>query len=122
MPTAMRSPVSRSCRRVAPAVGLALAALLSACTEQEGTGYVEVKLTPPGTASQFVILLDRQQIRSTNSGPIVLRRNVGHARLELERRKDERVTLCDLAVKKNRITSVTVHFQNGTLRCYIEAV
>jgi hypothetical protein len=117
-----QSAPARSMRRPALIGVLAFAALLAACTEPDGTGYIEVKLTPLGTASQFVILLDRQQIRTQSSGPVVVRRNVGQARLELERRKDERVTLCDLAVKKNRITSVTVHFQNGTLRCYIEAV
>jgi hypothetical protein len=93
---------------------------LAACRGEEPTGYLEVKLSPASAMKAFVILLDKRQVQPTRGDSLVVRRNVGTAKLELERRKDERLALCDVAVKKNRVTTVTVHMQGTTLRCYIE--
>ena len=106
---------------IRPAILAALAALaLAACTPENKSGYVEVRFSPAQALAPFAIMLDRQLVKPARGDSAVIKRSVGDALLELERRKDERVKLCDLKVRENRVTTVTVQFQSGVLRCYIE--
>ena len=97
--------------------GLAFAALALAGCNQAGMGYVEVK-TVPGSARVPALYLDADKIEA-KSGTTVLRQPVGTARLQVEG-NDGRVMICQVVVRKNRITTVTVSSLERPPRCQCE--
>lgn len=99
-------------------VGVGL--LLVGCSERQ-SGYVEVRMAPSLSAPPE-LLLDDKPVKPARGGSIVVKRNVGTARLAMVRRGDERFALCDLAVRKDRITTVTLTTLGGTLRCAVDTV
>lgn len=93
-----------------------LAALLSAACEPD-TGFVEVKIMPGYTVPALAI--DRQPL-ALKSGAVILRRRVGSAKLEADR-SGHLFPFCDFAVRKNRITTVSVYSTGRELHCKVQS-
>jgi hypothetical protein len=91
------------------AAGLALAA----CNGKD-SGYVEIKTVP--VANNATLYLDSVKLDPLKNGATVLRQNVGTAKLAADG-PGGRIALCDLVVRKNRITTVTVSVFERPPRC-----
>jgi hypothetical protein len=89
---------------------------LTACN-QGGTGYIELR-TVPGTARLPALYLDTDKVEA-KLGVTLLRQAVGTARLQFDG-ADGKVLLCQVVVKKNRITTVTLSPLERPPRCQCE--
>jgi hypothetical protein len=95
-----------------------LAAVLIACQPIGDTGYVELKTLPASTAAtQPSFYLDNVKLDPLKKGVAVLRQRVGTAKLAAEGGSGQPAFLCEVVVKKNRITTVTVSVLERPLRC-----
>jgi len=95
--------------------GLATLAL-AACNIDRGAGYVEIKAIPPSTT--VPLYLDQVKLDPLRNGNAVLRQKVGTAKLEADvDGAGHLALLCNIEVKKNRITSVTVSVVSRQARC-----
>lgn len=101
--------------RAAAFAALALLAL-AGCGRDGNTGYVEIK-TVPATARAPSLYLDADKVDALKSGTTVLRQPVGTAKLQVEGGDGGKLTLCQVAVRKNRITTVTVSALDRPPRC-----
>ena len=95
----------------------ALGALLLAGCVDNGTGYVELK-TVPGTARLPALYLESNKV-DAKPGTTVLRQAVGTARLQTDG-GEGKILLCNVVVKKNRITTVTLSPLERPPRCQCE--
>src|ERR1700710_2348908 len=96
---------------------LAIGALALAGCNQDGTGDVELK-TVPVTARAPALYLDADRLE-TKSGTTLLRQPIGTAKLQVEG-GEGRVMICQVVVRKNRITTVTVSSLDRPPRCQCE--
>jgi hypothetical protein len=95
----------------------ALAALaLAGCGRDGNTGYVEIK-TVPATARAPSLYIDADRVDALKSGTTVLRQPVGTAKLQVDSGDGAKLTLCQVAVRKNRITTVTISALDRPPRC-----
>jgi hypothetical protein len=95
--------------------GVALA--LAACEPTGDVGYVEIRTVP--VLSNVVppsLYLDTFKIEPPKKGVAVLTQHVGTTRL-LTDGAGGQLTLCEIAVKKNRITTVTISVLERPPRC-----
>jgi len=99
--------------RVAAAFGGLL--LLGAC--EQGIGYVELK-TVPATAHPQALYLDADKV-DAKGAVTVLRQPVGTAKLQIDG-GDGKLLLCQVVVRKNRITTITVSPLERPPRCQCE--
>jgi hypothetical protein len=97
--------------------GLAFAAVALAGCNPAGMGYVELK-TVPGSARAPALYLDADRVEA-KSGTTVLRQPVGTAKLQIDG-NEGRVMICQVVVRKNRITTVTVSSLERPPRCQCE--
>jgi hypothetical protein len=95
------------------AVALCLSLPLEACSND--TGYVEIKTGPLPSAAQPSLYLDTTRVEP-RKGAAVLRRAVGTARLQIAA-GGQMILLCEIAVRKNRITTVAVSLFDRPPRC-----
>ena len=103
--------------RFAPAlVAFGLAALAVAGCRNTDVGYVEIKVAPQA-ASNLGLYLDTTKLAPVKSGVPVLRQQVGTTKLQIEGGGGQMATLCDIVVRKNRITTVTVSALERPPRC-----
>ena len=91
--------------------------LLSACEVGGSTGYVELR-TVPSSARISTLYIDADKV-DAKSGTTVLRQRVGTAKLQTDG-GDGKVLLCQVVVKKNRITTVTISPLERPPRCQCE--
>jgi len=100
-------------------VRLAAAALavlaLAGCSREGNQGYVEIK-TVPSNARVSGLYIDADKVDAARSGTMVLRQPVGTAKLQVDA-DGGKITLCQVVVRKNRITSVTVSALDRPPRC-----
>jgi hypothetical protein len=102
--------------RLAAGAGIALA--LAACQPSIDVGYVEIKTVPASTnASQPVLYLDTVKIEALKKGSAVLTQRVGTVKLATDGGGGHQTPICELIVKKNRITTVTISVLERPLRC-----
>jgi hypothetical protein len=95
-----------------------VAVALAACQPAADMGYVELKTVPASTsASQPTFYLDMVKLDPLKKGVAVLRQRVGTAKLATDGTGGNPALLCDVVVKKNRITTVTVSVLERPLRC-----
>jgi hypothetical protein len=97
-------------------MGLIAALSLAACVPERDAGYVEIKTVPASSVAAPPLYLDSVKLAPLKSGIAVLRQNVGTAKLEAEFASGK-FQLCEVVVKKNRITSVTVSLLERPPRC-----
>jgi hypothetical protein len=93
---------------------LALLAL-AACGRDGNTGYVEIK-TVPASARAPALYIDADKVDPPRGGVAVLRQPVGTAKLQVDG-EGGKLTLCQVVVRKNRITTVTVSALDRPPRC-----
>jgi len=87
---------------------------LAACTFKD-VGYVEINTVPVTTAT--ALYLNYIKLDPLKSGTAVLRYNVGTAQLATEGNDGRLVLLCEITVRKNRITAVTISALDRPPRC-----
>jgi hypothetical protein len=92
----------------------ALAALAS-CTPTE-VGYVEIRTVPVATPTA-ALYLDSVKLEPPKNGSAVLRQRVGTAKLATPAGGGKMAVLCDIVVRKNRITTVTISLLERPPRC-----
>jgi hypothetical protein len=101
----------RAVTLAAVAAGLALAA----CDPTGETGYVEIR-TVPATQRSPALYLDNAKLEPPQKGVAVLKQRAGTVKLSAENIGGQ-VALCDIVVRKNRITTVTVSVMERPPRC-----
>jgi hypothetical protein len=89
--------------------------MLAACTPKD-TGYVEIK-TVPVAMPTMVLYLDSVKLEPPKNGTAVLREQVGTAKLTAQAGGGQMAVLCDIVVRKNRITTVTISLLERPPRC-----
>jgi hypothetical protein len=90
----------------------------AACQPSKDVGYVEIKTVPATTsASQPVLYLDTVRLEPFKKGVTVLSQRVGTAKLLTEWGGGPLAPLCDIEVKKNRVTTVSVSVLERPPRC-----
>ena len=90
---------------------------LTGCNPQGDMGYVEIKTVPVSSVSAPSFYLDRVKLDPVKKGSAILKQPVGTAPLAIDGGGGELYRLCDVVVKKNRITSVTVSVLERPPRC-----
>jgi hypothetical protein len=89
--------------------------MLATCTPKD-TGYVEIK-TVPAAMPTMVLYLDSVKLEPPKNGTAVLREQVGTAKLTAQAGGGQMAVLCDIVVRKNRITTVTISLLERPPRC-----
>jgi hypothetical protein len=87
---------------------------LAGCPSEDA-GYVEIKLAPAETAT--ALYLNSRRLNRLKKGTAVLRENVGTAELATEGNDGRLIVLCDIEVRKDRITAVTISVLDRPPRC-----
>jgi hypothetical protein len=93
----------------------AIALLGAACSND--AGYIEIKTVPASTGSVPSLYLDSVKLEGSRKGTVVLRQQVGTTKLQSDAGGGHLSLLCDIVVKKNRITTVTVSVLERPPRC-----
>ena len=109
----MRDPAS-SVARLTLVLALTLLAL-AACDFGGGFGYVEIKSIPASPA--VPLYLDSVKLEPIRNGNAVLREKVGTMKLQADSDGGQLMVLCNIEVRKNRITTVTVSAASRQPRC-----
>jgi hypothetical protein len=103
-----------ACRLAGAVVGMFA---LAACNFEGDVGFIEIKTVPVATAAPSPLYLDSEKLEPLRKGSAVLRQRVGTAKLQIEGNTGQLALICDLVVKKNRITTVTLSVLERPLRC-----
>ena len=98
-------------------VGVLLAGLVLAACGDDDVGYVEIRTVPPGAALQAAIYLGSAKLEPPRKGVAIVRQKVGHTRLQTEAGGGQLNPLCDVVVRKNRITTVMVSDRPPRCQC-----
>jgi hypothetical protein len=96
--------------------GFGVAGLLAGCMEKD-VGYVEIRTVPVAASTNAALYLDQVKLEPVKNGSAVLRESVGTAKLATDGAAGSRALLCDIVVRKNRITTVTVSVLEHPPRC-----
>ena len=96
---------------------LIVGAVIVACRPTGDTGYVEIKTVPVAPLTQAALYLDAEKLAPIKKGSAILRQPVGTMRLQVDGIGGARAALCDIVVRKNRITTVTVSVLERPPRC-----
>jgi hypothetical protein len=88
---------------------------LGACRE-DGRGFIQLKTVPASSISQPPLYLDSAKLEPLKRGEAVLARNAGTAKLQTDG-PGGLALLCEVVVKKNRITTVTISIAERPPRC-----
>ena len=98
-------------------VASVLLAQASSCQPTGDVGYVEIRTVP--FASNVVspsLYLDTFKVEPSKKGSTILTQRVGTTRLATDGAGGQ-LMLCEIAVKKNRITTVTISVLERPPRC-----
>jgi hypothetical protein len=91
--------------------------VIVACRPSGDVGYVEIKTVPPAPVTQAVLYLGSTKLAPIKQGTALLRQHVGTLKLQAEAIGGAKAALCDIEVKKDRITSVTISVLERPPRC-----
>jgi hypothetical protein len=104
-------------RSVMLAGAVVAAGTLAACQFTDDVGYVEIRTVPVSTSvAPPPLYLDTIKLDAPKKGVAVLRQRVGTAKLATEG-GGHLAILCDLVVRKNRVTTVTLSVLERPPRC-----
>jgi hypothetical protein len=92
-------------------------AVIVACRPSGDVGYVEIKTVPAAPVTQAALYLDSTKLAPIRQGTALLRQRVGTLKLQAEAFGGAKAPLCDIEVKKDRITSVTISVLERPPRC-----
>ena len=100
------------------AIALLMTPLLGACDLEGDMGFVEIKTLPTTMfAAPMPFYIDSERLDPIKKGNAVLRQRVGTRKLQVEAANGNLAPICELVVKKNRITTVTVTVVERPPRC-----
>jgi hypothetical protein len=80
-------------------------------------GYVEIKTVPVAPVVQTTLYIDSTRLAPIKQGSAILQQRVGTLRLQADGIAGSLAPLCDIVVKRNRITTVTVSVLEHPPRC-----
>jgi hypothetical protein len=80
-------------------------------------GYVQINTVPAASTMQAALYLDTTKLAPIRQGGALLQQRVGTLRLQAEAFGGDRAAICDIVVKRNRITIVTVSVLERPPRC-----
>ena len=106
----------RGAQSASIAAAVAAALLLASCKPERDAGYVEIRTVPVSSLAPPPLYLDSIKLTPPKGGIALMRQSVGTAKLEAESASGK-YPLCEVVVKKDRITSVTVSFLERPPRC-----
>jgi hypothetical protein len=89
---------------------------LASCREG-GSGFVQIKTVPVSALSQPALYFDSVKLEPLRKGEAVLIRRSGTTKLQTDGAGGQLTVLCDIVVKKNRITTVTISVAERPPRC-----
>jgi len=92
-------------------------AVIAACRPTGDTGYVEIKTVPVAPVTQAALYIDSTKLAPIKKGGAILRQPIGTLKLQADGIAGSRAPLCDIVVKRNRITTVTVSVLEHPPRC-----
>jgi hypothetical protein len=99
------------------ASGAIVGAVTVACQPSGGIGYVEIKTVPAAPVTQAALYLGSTKLAPITQGTALLRQHVGTLKLQAEAFGGAKAPLCDIEVKKDRITTVTISVLERPPRC-----
>jgi hypothetical protein len=99
------------------ASAIIVGAVIVACRPGGDVGYVEIKTVPAAPVAQTALYLDSAKLSPIRKGSAILRQHVGTLKLQADGAAGSLNQLCEIVVKKNRITSVTVSVLERPPRC-----
>jgi hypothetical protein len=109
------STVSRVCGVLATAA--VVGAAIVACRPSSDVGYVEIKTVPVTPFASIALYLDSAKLEPIKKGSTVLRQPVGTLKLQSDGFAGTMTELCNIVVRKDRITSVTISVLDRPPRC-----
>jgi hypothetical protein len=80
-------------------------------------GYVEIKTVPVAPVTQTALYIDSAKLAPIKKGSAILRQPIGTLKLQADGVAGALAPLCEIVVKRNRITTVTVSLLDRTPRC-----
>lgn len=80
-------------------------------------GYVEINTVPVAPITQAQLYFDTMRLAPVRNGTALLRQGVGTLTLRADGYGGSSVPLCQIEVRKNRITTVTVSMLDRPPRC-----
>jgi hypothetical protein len=103
--------------KLAGATAIVTLLALAGCIPGD-SGYVEIKTVPVSTRSTPPLYLDQVKLDPIRKGVAVLKQRAGTATLASDVGGGHRAVLCEIVVRKDRITSVTVSVLERPPRCH----
>jgi hypothetical protein len=99
------------------ASALLVGAAVTAWRPTADVGYVEIKTVPVAAVTQTALYLDATKIAPIRKGSAILRQPIGTLKLQADGAAGALAPLCEIVVKRNRITTVTVSVLERPPRC-----
>jgi hypothetical protein len=99
------------------ATAIIVGAAIVACRPSSDLGYVEIKTVPVVPVATTALYLDSTKLAPIKQGNTVLRQPVGTLKLQADGFAGTMTDLCNIVVRKDRITSVTISVLERPPRC-----
>jgi hypothetical protein len=80
-------------------------------------GYVEIKTIPIAAVTQTALYIGAAKLAPIKKGSAILRQPIGTLKLQADGAAGALAPLCEIVVKRNRITTVTVSVLDRPPRC-----
>jgi len=80
-------------------------------------GYLEIKTVPVAPVTQTSLYIDSTKLAPIKEGTAILQQRVGTLRLQTDGIAGSLAPICEIVVKRNRITTVTVSVLERPPRC-----
>jgi hypothetical protein len=80
-------------------------------------GYVEIKTVPVAPVTQTALYIGAAKLAPIKKGSAILRQPIGTLKLQADGAAGALAPLCEIVVKRNRITTVTVSVLDRPPRC-----
>ena len=96
---------------------LIVGAVIGTFQSASDVGYVEIKTVPVAPVTQTALYVDSTRIAPIKKGSTVLRHTTGTLKLQADGAAGSLAPLCDIVVKRNRITIVTISVLERPPRC-----
>ena len=82
-----------------------------------GVGYVEIKTVPAAPVTQAALYIDAKRLGPIKEGSAILSQPVGTRKLQARGFGGGLTPLCNIEVRKDRITTITVSILERPPRC-----
>jgi hypothetical protein len=99
------------------AAAVLVGAAIVACRPSSDIGYVEIKTVPVTAVATTPLYLDSTKLGPIKQGSTILRQPVGTLKLQADGFAGTFAELCNVVVRKDRITSVTISVLERPPRC-----